>query len=60
MLPKHIRDNLVCPICRGELEDRRRGLYCINDARLYPVVKGVPYMTMEDSFKTKTPDAAPS
>ena len=57
-LPKAIRDNLVCPICRGELVDRKRGLYCETDTRLYPVVNGVAHMTLEDSIKTKKPDEA--
>ena len=39
-----LRSILVCPACRGELEDRPSGLACVTCSLLYPVVNDVPYM----------------
>lgn len=40
---------LVCPACRGELEDRPEGLGCRPCALVYPVHRGVPFLTPEEA-----------
>jgi uncharacterized protein YbaR (Trm112 family) len=46
-----LRENLVCPSCRGELEDVERDassfLGCIAEELLFPVVAGVPWLVRE-------------
>lgn len=44
-----LRALLVCPRCRGELEDHDDGLACLACRRLYPVIQGVPRMVPEES-----------
>ncbi len=39
-----LRGLLVCPRCRGELQDVAGGLRCDADALVYPVVDGVPWL----------------
>ena len=46
-----LRALLICPLCRGELEDRERGLLCRKDALLFPVVEGVPFLVKEEALK---------
>lgn len=44
---QRIRASLVCPRCRGSLEDRNGGLYCAACAHVFPVVDGVPHLVRE-------------
>lgn len=44
-----VRRWLVCPVCRGELEDVPAGLACPACHLLYPVEDGIPCMTRERS-----------
>ncbi len=53
-----LRKRLVCPLCRGELEDRPRGLACRPCQRLFPVVDGVPWLVPEHARKLAR-EAAP-
>lgn len=52
-----VRALLVCPRCKGELEDRHGeggalvGLECPRDRVVYPVVDGVPWLTVERARK---------
>ncbi len=46
-----LRMLLVCPQCRGELEEREHGLGCRACALLYPVVEGRPWMLPERAKK---------
>ena len=46
-LDEELRALLVCPLCRGELEDHPRGLACPNDKLVFPVEDGVPVMLGE-------------
>ena len=46
-LDPELRQLLVCPLCRGELEDHDRGLRCPRDRLIFPVHDGVPYMVRE-------------
>jgi uncharacterized protein YbaR (Trm112 family) len=46
-LDDRLRGLLVCPDCRGPLEDRRSGLACEQDQLLFPVENGVPVMVVE-------------
>lgn len=47
-LDPRLRANLVCPRCRGELQDAPRGLLCPPCRRLYPVIDGIPRMVPEE------------
>ena len=42
-----LRSLLVCPLCKGELEDVEDGLRCDKDGLTYPIVDGVPWMLPE-------------
>lgn len=46
-LDPKLRSILVCPKCRGDLEDIDEGLLCRHDALLFPVVDSVPMMILE-------------
>ena len=46
-LDPKLRSLLVCPICRGELTDVGRGLLCLTDDRLFPVVDNRPHVVEE-------------
>jgi uncharacterized protein YbaR (Trm112 family) len=46
-LPAAVRAALCCPICRGDLGDRRDVLECLDCAREFPVVGGVPLLLPE-------------
>ncbi|MFT4627208.1 MAG: hypothetical protein ACI8PZ_005889 [Myxococcota bacterium] len=53
LVDPELRAMLVCPSCRGELEDRPGGLFCPSEQRLYPVVDGVPYLVQELAKKVR-------
>ena len=53
-LESELRQLLVCPQCRNELVDSVRGLLCIQDGLVYPVVEGVPFMLPECAHKAST------
>ena len=58
MINPDLRALLVCPLCRGELEDHPDGLVCHKghpDALLFPVEDGVPMMVRE--LARPVPDA---
>jgi len=42
-----LRERLVCPTCRGELEDVPGGLRCAAEKKVYPVVDGTPHLVAE-------------
>jgi uncharacterized protein YbaR (Trm112 family) len=46
-LPAAVRHSLCCPICRGELADRRDVLECLSCGREFPVVETVPLLLDE-------------
>lgn len=46
-LEPSLRALLVCPRCRGELEDRAGGLWCAPERLWFPVEDGVPYLVAE-------------
>lgn len=48
-LEPRVRALLVCPRCRGELEDAASGLRCRPCRRLYPVIDGVPRLAPEEA-----------
>ena len=54
-LDPEIRQNLVCPRCRGALADvvdaDRILLACARCARAFPVVDGVPYLVNEHALR---------
>ncbi len=48
-LDAELRGLLVCPACRGELEDRPAGLGCPACSLLYPVVDDIPQLIAEEA-----------
>ncbi|MCB9678543.1 MAG: Trm112 family protein [Alphaproteobacteria bacterium] len=42
-----LRALLVCPVCKGDLDEAADGLRCPACALTYPVVDGVPFMLPE-------------
>ncbi len=42
-----LRERLVCPTCRGALDDVPSGLRCAAEKKVYPVVEGVPHLVAE-------------
>ena len=57
-----LRALLVCPSCRGELEDAERGLICRAEGLVFPVEDGVPILVRELARRVRehTPAAAKS
>jgi uncharacterized protein YbaR (Trm112 family) len=53
-----LRSLLVCPVCRGDLRDVRRGLLCASCALVYPVVDGSPYLVRECALRAEPADLA--
>ncbi len=51
-----VRELLVCPRCRGDLEDAPGQLVCGTCELAYPVVDGVPFLIPERARKL---EAAP-
>ncbi len=46
-----LRSLLVCPVCRGVLEEHAQGLACRACRLVYPVVQGCPWMLPERARK---------
>jgi uncharacterized protein YbaR (Trm112 family) len=46
-----LRKLLVCPVCRGSLEDGPRQLICRACRLAYPIVEGVPWMMPHDAVR---------
>jgi uncharacterized protein YbaR (Trm112 family) len=50
-----LRPHLVCPLCRGELEDQQEAggawLVCRPCGRRFPIERGIPRLVMEESSK---------
>lgn len=51
-----LKELLVCPQCRGELEERRDGLLCLREGLLFPMRDGLPVMLLEEATKISAPD----
>lgn len=51
-----LRAILVCPACRGELDDRPEGLRCPACALLYPVVDDIPQLIAEEARPSPSAD----
>jgi uncharacterized protein len=56
-LDPELRAILVCPACRGELDDIADGLGCAACALVYPVVDDIPNLIPEEA-KPWPPPAA--
>lgn len=50
-VPDDVLALLVCPHCKGPLEEAPDELRCSRDGRRYPVVEGVPWLTDEDRLR---------
>jgi uncharacterized protein YbaR (Trm112 family) len=50
-----LRALLVCPVCRGELEDVPGGLLCSADRLRFRVVDGVPWLVRELAERAEEP-----
>lgn len=48
-----VRPLLLCPSCRGELEDVPDGLRCPTERLRYPVVDGVPHLIPERATRER-------
>lgn len=55
VLAPEVRALLVCPVCRGALEDRPDELACVGCGLGYPVVHGVPHLLRERARKLDKP-----
>lgn len=53
-----LKELLVCPQCRGELEERRDGLLCAREGLLFPMRDGLPVMLLEEATKISALDVA--
>lgn len=51
VMSERVRALLVCPLCRGELEDLPAYLACAACGLAFPVVEGVPWMIRERARK---------
>ena len=52
-LSPELRSLLVCPRCRGDLQDHIGGLACRVCRLVYPVVEGIPYLLEERGRKLR-------
>lgn len=57
MIPPALRALLVCPVCRGELDDVPGGLRCPQDRLRFPVVDGVPWLVRALAVRAEEPPA---
>ena len=57
-LDPELRALLVCPVCRGDLEDVADGLRCPKDKLVYPIVDGIPWMLREHAHREDEPAKA--
>ncbi len=50
LISQLLREVLVCPVCRGELEEdeAQSVLRCKTDGREFPVRDGIPMMLVEE------------
>jgi len=57
LLSALLKEVLVCPVCRGELEEdeARSLLRCLRDATEFPVVDGVPMMLVGAEQEQEAP-----
>lgn len=44
-----LKELLVCPQDRAELEERNDGLFCASCGLLYPIRDGIPVMLVEEA-----------
>ena len=56
-IDERVRALLVCPSCRGDLEDVEGGLRCPTEKLVYPVIDGVPHLVAERAHKESEPQA---
>ena len=56
-LDSALKELLVCPQCRGELEERQDGLLCARDGLLFPIRDGLPVMLLEEATKISVGEA---
>lgn len=52
-IDEELRSILVCPICKGDLNDRNEGLLCKKCEVIFPVIEDVPYLIVEEVIKQK-------
>ncbi len=52
-----LKEILVCPQCRGSLEERDDALFCAHDGLSFPVRDGLPVMLIEEATKAETTEA---
>jgi hypothetical protein len=50
-VPDELLEILVCPACRGALEERAGALACTVCGLHYPVRDGIPYMLEEEAYR---------
>lgn len=50
-LDSALKELLVCPQCRGTLEERPDGLLCAREDLLFPIRDGLPVMLLEEATK---------
>lgn len=53
-----LKELLVCPQCRGGLEEREDGLLCAREGLLFPMRDGLPVMLLEEATKISALDVA--
>ena len=56
---KELMEILVCPSCRGAVEDRQEGdrelIVCTNCGLRYPVRDGIPVMLVDEAERPPAP-----
>jgi uncharacterized protein YbaR (Trm112 family) len=56
VIDPELRAILVCPACRGDLDDVASGLRCPACALLYPVVDDIPQLIAEEARPSPSAD----
>ncbi len=47
-MDKKLISLLVCPVCKGRLEQKKHELWCYFDKLAYPIKDGIPMMLAEE------------
>jgi uncharacterized protein len=49
MIDKELLEILVCPACRGPLEQKPEALRCGQCRRVYPIRDGIPILLVDEA-----------
>ncbi|MDP8259694.1 MAG: Trm112 family protein [Candidatus Gygaella obscura] len=51
MIDKELMDILICPACKGEVEEKEGKIICKKCGLKYPIKDGIPVMLVDEAEK---------